>query len=283
MFGWKFFYVGRPVMGIPIYIGLDWILFALLWLFISGLFGIGAYLTIMSIILAHEYFHCIAGRYYGCSIERINMTCMGGMAMFKELPRNPYHELVVAVAGPMLNVLLIPVLYFLPSNPFTHLVQIINLYILGFNMLPLAVSDGGRVFRSILMIFNGDRVYSTHISVKFGQCFAITLGLGMTYYNGFPNPMLILILFMLCYMSQIELKNHRIQLIKRLTNKTKVFGLSEDELNAKMTRDKDFARRVKRLIQEKKRLSKILDFDFTNKYPIRDRFSAFDIPKKAEA
>jgi CBS domain-containing protein len=119
------------------------------------------------------------------------------------MPDRPVEELLVALAGPAVNVLIVVVLYVLfnvrfpgdVNNP-QHLVQArfwpkileINLFLAAFNMLPAFPMDGGRVLRALLAM-RLPYARATRLAASIGQAMAIVFA-----FLGFSiNPMLLLI------------------------------------------------------------------------------------------
>lgn len=160
----------------------------------------GAFLTIVlfSIVLLHELGHSLAAQRYGVEVHDIVLLPIGGVARLTRMPDKPSQELVVALAGPAVNllfiVLLAPVLLFvlgrdggaslrfgLPPltepgwvNFLTFMVGI-NVSLLVFNMLPAFPMDGGRALRALLAM----RVQygrATAIAVAVGRVFALLFG-----------------------------------------------------------------------------------------------------------
>jgi len=122
---------------------------------------------------------------------------LGGLAAFRESPENPRHELVIAVAGPVVSVgvgvasyglfLSMPAGFDAGLFVFGY-VAVLNVALAAFNMLPAFPMDGGRVFRALLAR-NRPHVRATRLAARVGKVLAVLLGvLGL-----FANPMLILL------------------------------------------------------------------------------------------
>ena len=135
----------------------------------SGWLGAGALvgimLTLFFCVLLHELGHSIPAMRYGVRVPSITLLPIGGVASMSAIPENPWQEFVIAICGPLVN-LVIAVLIGLwvgwwPSlqeiwrveeNPghFARLIEIMNLRLLMFNLIPAFPMDGGRVFRALL-------------------------------------------------------------------------------------------------------------------------------------
>jgi Zn-dependent protease/CBS domain-containing protein len=153
-------------------------------------------------VALHEFGHILAARRYGIQSPEITLLPIGGVASMQRLPSDPRQELVVALAGPAVNLviggaLVLAVGSLRPGeleqidNPHLSLMGRLaaaNLFLAVFNLIPAFPMDGGRVLRALLaMRISGP--LATEIAAKVGQAFAIGLGfLGL-----FGNPLLLFI------------------------------------------------------------------------------------------
>lgn len=115
-------------------------------------------------VVLHELGHAFAARGFGVGVSRILLLPVGGMAEFDRIPRKPRQEIVIALAGPAVNFVLINLLLIFVSIPtfdelisleltFTSLARhilVLNIAMGCFNLVPVFPMDGGRVLRALL-------------------------------------------------------------------------------------------------------------------------------------
>ncbi len=126
------------------------------------------YLALFLIVLLHEYGHALACRQVGGIANQIVLWPLGGVAYVDPPPR-PGATLWSIAAGPLVNVVLLPILMFLlmlsrawgwalaMPNAYALLraVLFINVTLLLFNLLPIYPLDGGQILRSLLWFVMG--------------------------------------------------------------------------------------------------------------------------------
>src|SRR6266850_2313847 len=119
------------------------------------------YLALFLIVMLHEFGHALACRQVGGRANQIVLWPLGGVAYVDPPPR-PGATLWSIAAGPLVNVALLPVFWFLLSwsrslgwpvtMPDLHILLrslfYIDLGLLIFNMLPIYPLDGGQILRS---------------------------------------------------------------------------------------------------------------------------------------
>lgn len=156
-------------------------------------------------VLLHEFGHVFAARRYGVHTPDITLLPIGGVARLERIPEQPSQELVVALAGPAVNVVIAAVLFLilggLPGaegmevqNPGVDILTrlaVANVFLVVFNLIPAFPMDGGRVLRAFLAHRMG-YVRGTQRAASVGQVVAFLLGL-LGLLGG--NPLLIFIAF----------------------------------------------------------------------------------------
>ena len=201
------------------------------WSFWVLLFGFGGYslllgegvqaagvqvlqiVTLFTCVTLHEYGHAMMARAFGVRTLDITLLPIGGLARLERMPRIPWQELLVAVAGPAVNVviaglgLLILIsgrqFGFFPSiqgenfdalleatfrHPLGWLI-VMNTALVLFNMIPAFPMDGGRVLRSLLAMFCDYR-FATRTAARLGFVAAIGLGV-LGFISSMPHVVLI--------------------------------------------------------------------------------------------
>jgi Zn-dependent protease/CBS domain-containing protein len=140
-------------------------------------------------VVLHELGHSLVAMRFGFPIASITLWLFGGVAQLTEMPEDWKQELYIAVAGPIVSILLGVLSYgaFLLVDPNGSTITaglrfvlgylaLMNVVLAVFNMLPGFPMDGGRVLRALLA---RTRPYAraTQLAAEVGKAFAILLGL----------------------------------------------------------------------------------------------------------
>lgn len=156
------------VRGITVYLHWSWFVVALYEIqqrsgqYKSLLWNVLEYLALFALVLMHEFGHSLACRQVGGTAERIVLWPLGGVAFVNPPPR-PGATLWSIAAGPLVNVVLVPVLLgiglalsaahvHVSNDVARFLVSLwwINTGLLVFNLMPVYPLDGGQILRSLL-------------------------------------------------------------------------------------------------------------------------------------
>ncbi len=159
-------------------------------------------LAVFAIVVLHELGHAVTARRFGIRTRDITLLPIGGVARLDRMPDKPTHELLVALAGPAVNVALAAVFYVLAEmvggtapvkanllgGSFLARLFWVNVSLAVFNLLPAFPMDGGRALRAFLAT-RMDNQRATEIAAWLGQGMAFLLGaLGVL-----GNPLLLFI------------------------------------------------------------------------------------------
>jgi len=192
---WK---LGR-VAGIPIYVHWTFVILVAWLMAAAALEGQslargleqGAFvLALFGCVVLHELGHALTARRFGVPTSDITLLPIGGVARLQRIPDRPGQELLVALAGPAVNVVIVAVLWLafgvrMPSSSnadqvlhagFWPKILMVNVFLAGFNLLPAFPMDGGRVLRALLAM-KLPYAKATRLAASVGQMMAIAFGL----------------------------------------------------------------------------------------------------------
>jgi Zn-dependent protease/predicted transcriptional regulator len=194
--------LGR-IAGIQIGINWSWLLvFALItWSLANTIFpdqnpglsqgtywgmAIAAAILFFTSLLLHELGHAFQARREGMQIEGITLWLFGGVAKFRGTFPSAGAELRIAIAGPLVSLILGGVFVLaawqlnLPDvvDGVAAWLGYINLLLLVFNLLPALPLDGGRVLRAILWQLKGEFAWATVVAANVGRAFGLLMIVG---------------------------------------------------------------------------------------------------------
>ena len=154
-------------------------------------------LAVFVIVVLHEGAHALTARRFGIRTRDITLLPIGGIARLERMPREPREELLIAIAGPLLNLALAALLSGLLvlggvtairaelekaattvtlTSAIAQLIAI-NVWLAVFNLLPAFPMDGGRVLRAIFVMRTGDYTKATVRAARVGRVFALLFAL----------------------------------------------------------------------------------------------------------
>lgn len=156
--------------------------------------AVAAALLFFVSLLLHELGHALQAKREGMEIEGINLWLFGGVAQFKSPFPGAGAEFRVAIAGPVVSLVLGVLFVGLAGAGLPNALDGVaawlgytNLILLAFNLLPALPLDGGRVLHSALWYARGDLAWATRVASGAGRGFGflfIALGLGMLIFQG---------------------------------------------------------------------------------------------------
>ena len=212
--------------GIKIFI--HWTFFILiLWIIGSSInrgyttreivYSVAFVLAIFFCVVLHELGHALTAKRFNYKTKDIILLPIGGMARMEEFPDSPKQEFLIAIAGPLVNVVIAAITYpfinwsMIPTenmdefvingNSFLASFYSVNVALVLFNLIPAFPMDGGRIFRAILAM-RMNRAKATGIAARTGQIIAVFFCIFGIFYN----PFLVLIGIFIFITAQLEHK-----------------------------------------------------------------------------
>jgi Zn-dependent protease len=194
----------------------------------EAVMAVALVLTLFACVLLHELGHAFMARVFGIDTRDITLYPIGGAARLERMSERPSEELLIALAGPAVNVAIavalgliaavgrVPVWpSFIGHGPWLEVflirLLVMNIFLVIFNLLPVFPMDGGRVFRAFLSMFL-DRLWATRVAV------GVTLPMAALFVIGAyleRTPLLAVIAVLVVLMGQAELAVVRYQEAKR--------------------------------------------------------------------
>src|SRR5690606_21624659 len=174
----------------------------------GAIYGVLVILLLFVCVTLHEFGHSLVARYYKVNVGSITLLPIGGVASLERMPDKPMQELLIALAGPVVNFVLAALLLPLAILAVGMEVRAGNLqggmgeillrtmtgmlepsvtnllvYLLAtnvllglFNLLPAFPMDGGRILRSLLAM-TMSYVQATRVAVTVGRVFAVLMAI----------------------------------------------------------------------------------------------------------
>lgn len=175
--------------------------------------AVAAALLFEASIVLHEIGHAVTARRFGIGTSGVDLWFFGGLAKLDREADTPFREFAIAAAGPFVTALVAGACAvaataaadggeFLDAATLqtTHTsagvallgwLAAVNVFLLGFNLIPAYPLDGGRIAKAIAWKVTGDRNRGLRAAARVGQVFAYGLvGFGlylMAVGNGFDG------------------------------------------------------------------------------------------------
>lgn len=201
------------IAGVPVRVHLSFALILLLFAFLARAANRNPATEVLFVLLVfvcvvlHECGHALAARRYGIATHEIVLYPFGGIARLERIPEGRA-EIVIAIAGPLVNVALAAALFaaLLAAGAVSGLGQdvlvgraglvqrmfVANVALFVFNLIPAFPMDGGRILRGTLALaFPVER--ATRIAARVGQACAVLFA-AFGFFLPFPNNFLFLFL-----------------------------------------------------------------------------------------
>jgi Zn-dependent protease len=170
--------------------------------------------TLFGCVVLHEIGHALAARYYGVRTRDITLYPVGGVASLERMPEKPFQEIVIALAGPAVNLVIAAGLFagmlgglvafpgsfdptaLDPLDGFVIWLMKMNAFLMVFNLIPAFPMDGGRVLRAVLAL-GMPRLDATRAAVGVGSVIAVAGGLYGLYKHEYSWTLVAVVVYLL--------------------------------------------------------------------------------------
>jgi len=143
-------------------------------------------------VLIHEMGHAVIAKSLGIKAKDIVLSPIGGLARIESMEKYPRKEILIALAGPLTNLILAALVFVylfcsdavslsiqhrldlehLGSYSMVYFFLYVNLLLCFFNLIPAFPMDGGRILRAVLSL-KYDSLKATYIASLIGKILAI--------------------------------------------------------------------------------------------------------------
>ncbi len=210
----------------------------------GALYGVILVLLLFVCVVLHELGHSLMAMRYGVRVKDITLLPIGGVAQMRRMPARPYQELLVALAGPAVNVAIALVLgaiiwasagghfptvfrllriaLFPSPRGVLYYLLMANATMALFNLIPAFPMDGGRVLRSLLAM-SLSHVKATVVAARAGQFIAMGL-IALAFYA--LNPVIMLVGFFIFTGATQELRGAHVRRVLTGITAGQAVGLS---------------------------------------------------------
>lgn len=194
---------------------------------------IETYAILMLFAIIHEMGHLLAGVLLGMRPDKLDIIPYGISISFKLTPRDYNYKIkngnileikkiLVALAGPLTNLIIIILAFQINLGIFSNLIIIYcNLLIMIFNLLPIYPLDGGRILKSILHIMAGKRKSEQYINnISFIILMLVTIFASIAVYIAENISIFLAVIFLWGIFIKEDLVYRRRKKIYSLVEKT---------------------------------------------------------------
>lgn len=162
-----------PLLALILFPDLGWLVLPLL--------GV-----LMAAVFLHELGHAVVAQDLGFRVDQILLTPLGGVALIRAQEFNPADEMRIAVAGPLVSLVLALVgiaagwtfeaFRWHDAADYAWMgLAVPNASLFLFNLLPAFPMDGGRMLRAVLTPRKG-RMEATRLAAGLGRGLALVFG-----------------------------------------------------------------------------------------------------------
>ena len=188
-------------------------------------------------VILHEFGHALMARRYGISTKDILLTPIGGVARLLRIPKSPKAEFAVAIAGPLVNIVISIILgltifdflleqFFrlepwdinnLTLKEFIYILCIGNFFLAIFNLIPAFPMDGGRILRALLAL-RLSRLTATKWASHIGRLLALLFIAYGVFFSNYILAFIGVFVFMSAGMEYRQLKYQNFIAMKNVSD-----------------------------------------------------------------
>ncbi|GIO39879.1 stage IV sporulation protein FB [Paenibacillus antibioticophila] len=189
-------------------------------------------LALFAIVFVHELGHVAAARLFGLSVVSVQLLPFGGVAVIEEHgDLSSSREIVIALAGPLQNLLLIMisttfhVMGLWDGAFFFYFIQC-NLLIALFNLLPILPLDGGKLVQAVCAMclpYHTTLVWTLRISLVFSSLMVLYAMMPLLLGKGGPQLNLLMIGGFLLYSNYTDYRNIPYRFLRFLMGREAAF------------------------------------------------------------
>ena len=210
----------------------------------GALYGVVLVLLLFVCVVLHELGHSLVAMHFGGRVKDITLLPIGGVAQMRRMPGKPGQELLIALAGPAVNVAIalvlgaifwmsrdgnLPVIWRIVRmamrpglNGLLVYLLLANAGMALFNLLPAFPMDGGRVLRALLTMGIG-HMKATTVAARIGQLVSVGFFIGAIH---LLNPVLMLVGFFIFTGAAQELRGAQVRRVLDSITAGQALGLS---------------------------------------------------------
>lgn len=193
------------------------------------------YALLMLFALLHELGHLVCGLAMGLKPKSLKIFPLGVCVEFSVISKDynkkclranllTVKKMVIALAGPLINVLIMAVAILLQNKvagiDFSQIVYA-NALIAIFNLLPIYPLDGGRCIKGILKLCKGNKIAIRHTNILSNTCIVLLTAIASIAVLYYKNIAIVFIIAYLWYLTIIENKKYH--------TKMRIYEIIENE------------------------------------------------------
>jgi Zn-dependent protease len=226
------------LFGIPFYVNPSWFFvlglvtlsyggqlasFSQLGAILPWILGFIAALLLFSSVVLHELGHSLVAIAQGIPVKSITLFLFGGLATLEKESSTPLQAFLVAIAGPVVSLLLFAFFTILGANlslpnPIEAIVTLlasINLILAIFNLIPGLPLDGGNVLKAVVWQITGNPnkgvIFASRVGQLIGWLAIIVGGLSILGYSQYGSFWTLLIGLFLLQNAGISAQSAKVQ------------------------------------------------------------------------